>query len=68
MLAASNSVPKTVRKKIVRTSMLSKFVPIVKTQIVGENILMVLKMCMKVGMKRKADEMEPLRTQQSVSK
>jgi len=48
--------------------MLSKFVPIVKTQIVGENILMVLKMCMKVGMKRKADEMEPLRTQQSVSK
>jgi len=60
--AASNSVPKTVRKKIVRTSMQSKSVPIVKPRIVGENIVMVPKKCMRIGMKRKADEMEPLGT------
>jgi hypothetical protein len=43
-------------------------VPILKPQIVGENILMVPKKCRNIGLKRKSDEMEPIGTQQSVNK
>jgi len=41
---------------------------VVKPQIVGGNILMVPKKCRNIGVKRKTDEMEPLRTQQPVNK
>ena len=60
---ASNTVTKTGPKKIVSNSVQSNYVPIVKPQIVGENILMVPKKCRNIGLKKKSDEMEPIGTQ-----
>jgi len=66
--AASNTVNNTGPNKIVSNSVQTNSVPIVKPQIVGENILMVPKKYRNIGLKRKSDEMEPIGTQQSVNK